>query len=369
VRRLSFAWSQAGRPVSDLPITAEVERAFLRYCEGMDDTLGGKELARSLSPEPGDTYCSWTARLVLRVFGRHGLVVAEPRVLSSLAAPFFSAAFARTHEIREALGSAARTLEERGFTPALDPEQAGVPFRYRPDGARVRSARDPSLASLALREPGSFSTDAALRPVLQDALFPTAVSVLGPGEIAYQAMLRPVYELFAVPQPLLVPRLTLTLMTEGEAQLLSRCRLTFQSVTAPRFATTEALGAAVGASEREVFQELRSRLHTAFEAVTSHVASVDPNLRLTAENSRSAADRAVSRLEHRAYRALLARTGPSSRDLLSLRGALFPRGSPQERVFPLPFLLRRHGDPITDALFDVGDLLDFRHHLAVAPRR
>lgn len=369
VRRLSFAWSGAGRPISDLPITSEVERTFRRYCEGMEDTIDGRALARSLSPAPGDTYCSWNARLVLRAFGRYGLLVVEPRQLSQLAAPFLSTAFARTGQIREALGVAAGTLRERGFTPALDPEQAGVPFRYAADGMRVRSARDPALASLALREPGAFSADAALRPVLQDTVFPTAVSVLGPGEIAYQAMLRPLYELFGVPQPLLLPRLAMTLMTEREAEVLSRCRLSFRSVTASRFALLDALGAAVSTEERAVYQDLRDRLVTAFDAVTDRVASVDPNLRITAGAARTAAERAVSRLEQRSYRALLARTGLSARDVLSLRGALYPRGSLQERVFPLPFALHRHGAALTDALFGVGDPLDFRHHLAVAPRR
>ena len=44
-------------------------------------------------------------------------------------------------------------------------------------------------AGTARREPHRYSSDAALRPILVDSIFPTVAHVLGPGEIAYRHIL------------------------------------------------------------------------------------------------------------------------------------------------------------------------------------
>jgi bacillithiol biosynthesis cysteine-adding enzyme BshC len=367
VRRISFGWAGAGRPLSDLPVTSELLRALRRYADATHGS-SGEEMLRLVSPEPSDTHCTWTARLILRAFGKHGLVVVEPRVLAPLARECFGTAFERTAEIGEALRRSARDLRQAGFAAALDPEQAGVPFRFTASGMRVRSAREPSLAAEARERPGSFSADAALRPVLQDTLLPTAASVLGPGEMAYQAMLKPLYELFGVPQPLLVPRLTLTVMTDVEAESLARLGLSYPEITSPGLDVMAVLRNAVPPPERELFAAAERSLAQALEPVSRRAVSLDPNLRAAAGRTQEAVSRALSRLEGRAYRALLSQRGFSARTLVSLRAALFPRGSLQERVFPLPFLLQRHGPEITDEILSVGDPADFRHHVVVASR-
>jgi len=81
---------------------------------------------------------------------------------------------------------------------------------------------DPKLARLE-REPRLWSPGALLRPLVQDALLPTAAYVAGPAEIAYHAQIAPAYAHFGVPRPSLLPRPSLTLV---EAQQARGCAVT-----------------------------------------------------------------------------------------------------------------------------------------------
>ena len=102
-----------------------------------------------------------------------------------------------------------------GYPVVLDPRTAGTLFRYDRRRMRVRLS-DAEVGAHADADTDAsspaqeLSTDAALRPVFQDAVLPTVAAVLGPGEITYQAMIGGLYRLFSVPQPVLLARQSYT---------------------------------------------------------------------------------------------------------------------------------------------------------------
>ena len=57
-----------------------------------------------------------------------------------------------------------------------------------------------------MSSPEKFSTSALIRPLIQDALFPTVACILGPAELAYQCQIGSLYETFGVRRPALVNR-------------------------------------------------------------------------------------------------------------------------------------------------------------------
>ncbi len=72
------------------------------------------------------------------------------------------------------------------------------------------------LTSMIHSEPGCFSPNVLLRPIFQDSLFPNLAYVAGPGELAYFAQIKGVYRLFGIPMPVVFPRQGATLVTSGQ---------------------------------------------------------------------------------------------------------------------------------------------------------
>jgi bacillithiol biosynthesis cysteine-adding enzyme BshC len=78
--------------------------------------------------------------------------------------------------------------------------------------------------------PREFSPNVLLRPIYQDALFPTAAYVGGPSEISYFAQLAPVYARFGLPMPVIYPRKTATLVNARADRELAALRLSVGDV-------------------------------------------------------------------------------------------------------------------------------------------
>jgi hypothetical protein len=109
---------------------------------------------------------------------------------------------------------------------------------------RRRLARRPRARAAAGAEawldhdPTAVTPAAGLRPVTQDAVLPSAVFVVGPGELRYLAQLRGVYELHGVPMPLIWPRASVTVLQPPVRRILSATGSTGARCSATRGAPT-----------------------------------------------------------------------------------------------------------------------------------
>jgi len=363
VGRVKFDWKQVGRPVAALPITEGVKRAYDDYFEHL---LPGPFFSQAkvlFAPQPGEDYGTWHARTWSQLFAEHGLVLVEPRILHSLASGFFKRALERSDEIRHRLDGVARRLQANGYQPALVSEQAGQLYTFDDAGYRVRVEEPRPHLDQAAAHPARYSTDAALRPLLADALLPVVASVVGPGEIAYQAMLRPLYDLFDLPQPLLFPRKSCTIVSAGQAEQIARYRTDVRTILTGQLDVDGAFRDLVPASERVLFDRVRRKLAEALAPLRLYVEEIDPSLGRTWEQTLANSIHNLDKLEERAIRARMSQLGFSKGELQALRNSLLPRGRLQERVFPLPYFINDYGRRFVDEVLSAGELADFSHHV------
>lgn len=339
LRTVSFDWPDRGRPIEKLPITAEVRRA-------LDEALPQDSVGTASSifrPAEGDDYASWHARIWLRLFADDGLVLVEPRTVRRFSGPFFRDALERADEIARALRGGRDALASAGYDAPLDPDRAGRPFVFGPSGERVR-VDDPSAhIDIAARAPERYSADAALRPLLVDRLFPTIGSVLGPTELTYHAMLHPVYSVFDLPQPVLLPRAGYTLLDEAEAHVLERLGLSIDEALAPDVDSKAVLRRAASPEMQRAFDAARRDLASGLAPLRPLLTKLDPGLESRWHQTADHAGAAIDRLEERAVRADLARAGLSAGGLHALLASLRPTGRPQERVLSFAHAAARFG--------------------------
>lgn len=341
LRTVSFDWDRRGRSIEELPITEEVMRAAEEVLDRFPDS---KRTLRSMFLfQDGDDYAGWHSRIWSRLFADDGLILVEPRVVRPLGGGFFEAAFRDYARIKAEMHGAAERLKALGYEPPLDPERAGRPFLLdRPEG-RTRVAKPEEQAGRARDNPDRYSADAALRPILVDSLFPTVAHVLGPGEIAYHAMLLPLYRLFRLPPPGIVPRYGYTLISAEEEDLLRRLGIPVTEAMRIGPDTKATLRRAASPALRSEFEKAYERLNQATAPLLPILAELDPGLKGSWRRATDRAVREVRGLEERAVRAELARRGISARKVHALLSSLRPGGRPQERVLSFVHFVQRFG--------------------------
>ncbi len=312
---------------------------------------------------PGATWTHAFAELVEALFADHGLLVVDPShpALRRAAAPVHEHARAHAEPIAAAAATWAAELEAAGFVAPIH-VRPGAPLSFvhpdGPTGPRYRFepadlgwrlvGTDRVLTDLAS---GAYTTSAMLRPILQDRLLPTAAYVGGPGEIAYFAQLRPVYDAFDLPMPLVVPRPRFVVRDPACDRILAAWGWRLDRLSEPREQLLSALAPPEAAFD--TWLDAREQLLDALEAAEPPARELSKGLGRSVAKTRRTVTRAVDRLIDRYRRALARDNDIVVQRLDRLRAWYTPAGAPQERALSLPTLTARSGwDRLVPALLD-----------------
>lgn len=334
----------------------------------LDEALGSLPRAREFLDllrahyRPGRPLAAAFAGLLAALFDEEGLLLLQPRqpAIAVLAAPLFRKALRGCQAICDALSERGRALGAAGFGEQV-PVRRGSPLFFLhepgPEGPRHRLERhgaawrslgtgqvfaEAELLALLDREPLRFSTSALLRPVLQDALLPTAIYVGGPGEMNYLAQLQPLYAFFDVPQPLALPRARFRLLEDNTRALLAKLGLQAADAERPRAELLRRVATA-GDLQRPGTAPLRAWLLDEQGRRLEELAALDPGLREPVRRARESIERTIARLVERHEQLRLEQDRVAAERLDRLRAFLFPEEVPQERYYSLPYFACRHG--------------------------
>ncbi len=353
-----FRWHEEGHRLDALPITGEATEIAARYFDRISgsDVRGDQEQIRRLfTPSDTDSFCQWHARIWLRLFSAYGLIIADP---CSLPPPvlFYRNALRLDQEIKLATTSQCRQLQDAGYPPPFPEGSAGGLFIQDKNDRRVRVTHpDRILPDLAERA-SDFSPDAVLRPILADWWFPTAVNVLGPGEITYHAALRQLYQLFGLRQPPAAFRLSLSVLGAADRTLIRDLGFSLDEALTGGINVRDAGWRIAPDSLRAVWNQQLESMDESLKTVGTEANRIDPGLDRSVGTARGGVTHALDRLELRMLRALLAKHGVSPARLSGLSSLLRPGNHLQERIFALPEFLVRHGCSLTDRILELEPL-------------
>jgi bacillithiol biosynthesis cysteine-adding enzyme BshC len=333
-------------------------------------------LARAYTPDR--TLAEAFAQWMIHLLGETGLVLvdgADPR-LKRLSTRIFRRELDEAPRTSREILEASQSLRALGYSAQIEARADGVNCFLLRDGRRalvrdrtglrLRDSGD-LLSSSSLRQmveetPEQFSPNVALRPVVQDALFPTLAYVAGPSELAYFAQLRRVYAAFDVPMPVIVPRASLSLLEPRMAQLLERFHLGLSDLEMePEQLTSRVLRTQLPPDLEATLAAARGQVDEIFVRVGEAVASVDPTLKATVGQTGGHIKGHLDQLERKAVQALKRREADTRQQLQRLREALMPGGRLQERVYPaLPYLMK-YGPPLIQRLREEIDGPGWQH--------
>lgn len=315
--------------------------------EGMDEVLSALPEAVPLFEKAyreHDTLAAATRYYVNELFGNQGLLVldADDATLKRHFLPVMQDD-ALNHSAKELVGEASQRLDELGYRTQVHPRD--INLFYLTDQQRERLVRekdgfavnntDQRFSEEELRQeleayPERFSPNVVLRPLYQEMILPNLGYVGGPGELAYWLQLKPVFDHYQVPFPVLLPRNFALVITKSNAKKLHKVGI----ATTDLFMDTNALVknfVEENADASLSLGEQKAALAKVYEQVEEKVLAVDGSLKgfIGAESSK--AFKSLDNIEKRLKKAEEQKQETAVGQLETLKEKLFPDGGLQER--------------------------------------
>lgn len=353
--------------VTDLELDTEktmqwIEDVVESYGE-TDFTKKLLETVRGIVQESKD-FVEFFASLIHEWFQDYGLLLldaGDPR-LRKLEADYFSELIQHSDEITDSVLSQQAFMQKEGYKRMIEMEDASANlFYYTPKNKeRILLERKGDLFSskngdirftiselleVAEKEPERLSNNVVTRPIMQEKLFPVLAFISGPGEIAYWAELKRAFEIFSMKMPPIVPRLNITVVERGIQTDLSETGLDIETVLTQGtgIAVNEFMNSVKNDDIESLFRQMKSTLGENHEKLTEKAVADDKGLEPLLIKNRQFLDKQLNFI----YGKITESTEKKHEVTLSkysrIANALYPIGSPQERIWNVFYYLNQYG--------------------------
>ena len=305
---------EAFRPDAKTPEAAAVLEAFAR---------------RSA---PGTTYGEAFIETLLDLVEPDPLLIVDPlsEPLRRPTVELFREAVSLAPRLRATLEETERALREAG-RPIPAPLPEGFSF-FTIDEEGRRRITDLAAATAKV-ESGEArpSADVITRPVLKSYLFPMAVSILGAAEIAYHAQSLPLFPLFGLPAPVLIPRTHIVVRGPAERRLAEQLQIADEDLLQPVVPMAEP-----AVPQADALASLGAATEKSLTGLGAELERLDPSLVGALENAAKKIAYQFEQLADRARKAAERKDDVVTNRRKKLERSLLPvvGGFPAERLYP-----------------------------------
>ena len=363
------------RPVGALVL----DDTIVPLAEQAAELIGYSDAQEALTAawRPGRTLAQAFAEFYAKIFAEQGLLIfdASGREVHRMGAPVLRAAIERADEFHAALMERNGALEAAGYEAqvAVTSDSSLLFLMDERSGARLAlkrgapAAGEPSLwqagrqsystnelLGILESQPERISPSALLRPVFQDYLLGTSLTIGGPAEVAYFAQSGEIFDRILGRLTPILPRLSATLIEPAVSELLHRHELRLDGVLA---GTQDSLRQLIAARAMPV--EGKERMAAAGNALDAeltplldYMRALDAGLGRSAETAASKMRYQMSRLRRLAANFELVREASLARHAEAISQSLYPHGVLQERLHGAAYYFARYGLELAEALVD-----------------
>jgi bacillithiol biosynthesis cysteine-adding enzyme BshC len=346
--------------------------------EGMDEVLSSLPEAVPLFEKAyreHDSLAAATRYYVNELFGEQGLVVLDADD-ATLKRHFVSVMQddALNQSAHQLVEEASQHLDELDYRTQVHPRP--INLFYLTDQQRERLVRnedgfavnntdqrflEEELQNEIEAHPERFSPNVVLRPLYQEMILPNLGYVGGPGELAYWLQLKPVFDHYQVPFPILLPRNFALVVSKSNAKKLQKVGLEATEL----FQDTDALVKSFVEHHADAslsLGEQKAALTKVYEQVEEKVLAVDGSLKGFVGAESSKAFKSLDNIEKRLKKAEEQNQETAVGQLESLKEKLFPEGGLQERYENL-LTYHINNPQFINELLEKFDPFDFRFNV------
>ena len=193
------------------------------------------------------TYTSFFTALMNEFFQEEGLLLVDAAYepLRKLESDFFQLQILHATEIAQVVHEHEAKMEQEGFGTPIQAKESAAHLFYIQEGERfllervndqfIHEAKGLSftldeMMEIAREHPEKLSNNVVTRPIMQEMVFPVLSFIAGPGEIAYWGALKAAFELFDMKMPVLMPRISISIVNAKTQSLLEKLSCTIEDV-------------------------------------------------------------------------------------------------------------------------------------------
>lgn len=329
----------------------------------------------------GKTFGYAFGTLIMNLFAEEGLILcgSNHRWAKEVTRDIFTESVSRKDAIYEALTRQTEALEKEGYSGQVQVQKSNL-FLIDEKGNRNklsaedghwveensgRTYSDSELTARIAESPEKFSPNVFLRPILQSRLLPDVVYVAGPGEVAYYAQLKPLYEAFNLPMPVILPRLSATIVESAVERNLQRLPFRMEDFSQRiEDLEREYIERSDAPDIEEIFRNWAEKIEAASADSIRQIEEIDSTLEGTAEKAKSHFLNDLNKVKGKVYRSVKDQERIQISRISKVQKSLYPNRNLQEREVAFLYFMNKYGIHIWQELLDnLGDLSVDTHKL------
>jgi len=304
------------------------------------------------------------ARLLVRLLGERTPLIVDSMLpqLKEAQSPLLRRLVERRTEVAEGLARREAAITGHGYDLQVAPQPTAAPLfllrggerrriEWADEGFRLRGLDAVETVDTLLEtideNPGAVSPGVQARPLLQDAVFGTALQVLGPGELSYMPQVAPLYELLDIPAPHVALRPQMLVIDRRQEGWQGELGVSWEALTAPEFDADKLLAERAGG---DPVQPVAAEVDHLLRGLEGPLTELDPNLGSPLNKTRDHVERGLETLSGKARAAMARRDEIAAQRLQSLRQLCRPLDSPQERKICCAHFPAKYGDGFVQAV-------------------
>jgi bacillithiol biosynthesis cysteine-adding enzyme BshC len=266
----------------------------------------------------------------------------------------------------------ANRLEGAGFSPQVPILEGAVNLFLEGPNGRERiyrkenafelrrsgeSVSTESICERAEADPLSLSPNVLLRPVVESTIFPVLSYVAGPGETAYYAQLKRVFEAHGLTMPVIYPRHAVSVVEAKVRKKLDKFGLDVESLQRPLHEIMSDIARdEVPDDVRRALGEIKGAVARGAADLLKAAVTIDPTLKGPVTSARNSAMSAFQAAERKIVQSVKREQEVTSNQLEVAQRHLFPNGQPQERILAPLYYLVRYGSQFVESLVEAFDV-------------
>lgn len=311
--------------------------------------------------KPGSSWREAFAKGIMHIFGDYGIILAgsDNEAIKQATSPVWETLLKHQPEITSALEDQSLKLMELDYTPQVTINKSDL-FWHHPENGRLKVPFEennwqfPPDSQLTTEEAASFvennqlygklSPNVFMRPVLQQYMLPNIGYAGGPSEVAYHAQMKQVFRQFNVEMPVILPRLSATLIEPSVNRICKSMPFGYTSYKqAEHELVSQYLNSSSALDSDAFFEDWRQESRALMEKRLSQLSAVDETLETSAGSTQQRIEHELSSLKEKLRKQLKEKESIQIKRLKRIQHHLFPGQSLQEREYGWLYYTNMYG--------------------------